>query len=396
MRRYTRKLNKYLAVAAVLCLTMIWGTGCKKDSSVPSVSTGMISSITATGARAAGTVLSDGGAAVTERGVCWSTSGQPTISDYKANDGSSGTGSFAANITGLTSNVTYYVRAYALNSAGVGYGEVRPFTASATSPDAVTMAATGVYSTKATLHAWVNGNNQSTSVSFEYGTTTAYGQTVTASPSVVSGTSDSVTADLTSLSPLVTYHYRVKITNIYGTAYGADMTCYTGYVVGEHALGGLVYYTDQTGTHGLVCTDSSIAGSVAWSNGSYMTTGATGTAIGTGLSNSSSIIAAQGSGNYAADICHNLTYKGYNDWYLPSAEEFRQIISSGAGFPVVVPIGWLYFWSSSEIDASTAYMIQVPGGPSSYKVAFDKNATGGSGTVVGSTVPAQVVAVRSF
>ncbi|MBS1617586.1 MAG: hypothetical protein JST76_03655 [Bacteroidetes bacterium] len=395
MKRYTGQLLNYLALVPVLALTLIGGTGCKKTS-VPSVSTGSVTSITATGARAAGTVLSDGGAAVTERGVCWSTSGQPTISDYKANDGSSGTGSFATNITGLTSNVTYYVRAYALNSAGVGYGEVRSFTASATSPDAVTLAATDIHSTTATLHAWVNGNNQSTSVSFEYGTSTAYGQTIAASPATVHGTSDSATAALAGLTPLATYHYRVKITNIYGTAYGADMTFYTGYVVGEHTLGGLVFYTDQTGTHGLVCTDSSIASSVAWYNGTYMVTGATGTAIGTGLSNSNSIVAAQGSGNYAAYICRHLTYNGYSDWYLPSADEFQQIVTSDAGFPLVIPIGWLFFWSSSEVDANNAYMMQVPGNHYCSKVAYDKNATGGPGTVVGSTVPAQVVAIRKF
>lgn len=388
MKRYTGQLLNYLALVPVLALTLIGGTGCKKNS-VPSVSTGSVTSITATGARAAGTVLSDGGAAVTERGVCWSTSGQPTISDYKANDGSSGTGSFTTNITGLTSNVTYYVRAYALNSAGVGYGEVRSFTASATSQDAVTRAATGIHTTVAILHAWVDGNNQSTSVSFEYGTNTAYGQTIAASPSTVTA-ADSVSASLSGLTPFTFYHYRVKITNVYGTAYGADMTFYTGYAVGDHGGGGIVFYTDSTGEHGLVRTDSTIANAVTWYNGSYMVTGATGTAIGTGQDNTNSIIAAQGQGNYAASICYNMTLGGYSDWYLPSADECQRLLDANTG-----PMLTGAYWSSSEVDINNAYVVALGNiaGSVSYRTSHDKSYTLFNSILYG---PIQIFAVRKY
>ena len=93
----------------------------------PSVSTSSVSDITQTSARCGGNVTSDGGATVTAKGVCWSTSQNPTINSNKTNEGS-GTGSFTSNITGLNHNTTYYVRAYATNSEGTSYGEVKSFT----------------------------------------------------------------------------------------------------------------------------------------------------------------------------------------------------------------------------------------------------------------------------
>ncbi len=68
----------------------------------------------------------DGGATVTTRGVCWSTSQNPTTSNSKTTDGS-GTGSFTSSLTGLTCGTTYYVRAYATNSAGTAYGSQENF-----------------------------------------------------------------------------------------------------------------------------------------------------------------------------------------------------------------------------------------------------------------------------
>jgi hypothetical protein len=67
-----------------------------------------------------GQVVSDGGATVTARGVCWSTSQNPTISDSKTENGT-GTGFFSSPFDGLKVNTTYYIRAYATNSAGTGY-----------------------------------------------------------------------------------------------------------------------------------------------------------------------------------------------------------------------------------------------------------------------------------
>ena len=91
------------------------------------VVTGDVSGIATTTARVTAEVVVDGGAAVTERGVCYNTSGAPTIADGRA-DGGAGLGAFTRILTGLTPGVTCYVRAYAVNAAGVAYGEERSFT----------------------------------------------------------------------------------------------------------------------------------------------------------------------------------------------------------------------------------------------------------------------------
>ncbi len=71
---------------------------------------------------------------MTVRGVCWNTAGNPTASDPKTTDGG-GTGSFTSNIAGLTAGTVYYVRAYATNSAGTGYGSQVRFSTSASDID---------------------------------------------------------------------------------------------------------------------------------------------------------------------------------------------------------------------------------------------------------------------
>ncbi len=74
-----------------------------------------------------GIVNSDGGSVITSKGVCWSTSSNPTIIDDKTTDGS-GSATYASNITNLSPNTTYYVRAYATNSSGTFYGDEKMFT----------------------------------------------------------------------------------------------------------------------------------------------------------------------------------------------------------------------------------------------------------------------------
>lgn len=93
----------------------------------PSVETTVITKITPVSASGGGNVTSDGGSSVTSRGVCWSTTQNPTTSNNKTSDGT-GMGSYASALTGLTANTTYYVRAYAINSIGTGYGKEISFT----------------------------------------------------------------------------------------------------------------------------------------------------------------------------------------------------------------------------------------------------------------------------
>jgi len=105
-----------------------------EDYFLPTLTTTTISSLTGTSASSGGNVTSDGGLGVTVYGVCWSTSPNPTTANSITTDGS-GTGTFTSSLTGLTIPNTYYVRAYATNTAGTAYGNEISFTTTATIGD---------------------------------------------------------------------------------------------------------------------------------------------------------------------------------------------------------------------------------------------------------------------
>jgi uncharacterized protein (TIGR02145 family) len=97
------------------------------QATLPTVTTGGIADITTSTASCPCQVTDDGGAEVTARGACWSTSEEPTTADAKTEDGT-GTGSYTSELTSLTPNTTYYVRAYASNAEGTAYGNQVTFT----------------------------------------------------------------------------------------------------------------------------------------------------------------------------------------------------------------------------------------------------------------------------
>jgi uncharacterized protein (TIGR02145 family) len=99
---------------------------CVKDQ-LPELTTADVTEITYATAQSGGNITSDGGAAITVSGICWSTNPIPTVADNITTDGA-GIGSFTSSLTGLIANTTYYVRAYATNSAGTGYGNEVSFT----------------------------------------------------------------------------------------------------------------------------------------------------------------------------------------------------------------------------------------------------------------------------
>ncbi|MBR5147045.1 MAG: formylglycine-generating enzyme family protein [Bacteroidales bacterium] len=107
----------------LLCAVLV---GCKPDTEAPTVFTQEVSDIAINTASVVYNVESDGGAEVTSRGVCWDTIQNPTIDNDKTNDGT-GIGIFTSELSNLVPQKTYYVRAYAVNSVGVSYGEEKSF-----------------------------------------------------------------------------------------------------------------------------------------------------------------------------------------------------------------------------------------------------------------------------
>jgi uncharacterized protein (TIGR02145 family) len=111
-----------LAMNYGLSVRCLKGNPVIRPDTLPSLTTKQVSTIGLNSAACGGSLLDNGGTHITERGVCWSTSPSPTIADSRTTDGN-GTGSFTSNVTGLSAGTIYYIRAFAINSTGTGYGQ---------------------------------------------------------------------------------------------------------------------------------------------------------------------------------------------------------------------------------------------------------------------------------
>lgn len=190
---------------------------------LPTLTTSAISSITTNTAIGGGNILSDGGGVITARGICWSTSINPTTADPHTTDGT-GLGSFTSNLTGLNHNTIYYVCAYATNSMGTVYGNQQIFT---TNPIYLPIIST-IPTSDITSNSALSGGNITSDGSSAI---SSRGVCWSTSPNpLISGnhTNDgngigAYTSNITGLLSGTTYYVRAYATNIIGTAYGNQL-----------------------------------------------------------------------------------------------------------------------------------------------------------------------------
>lgn len=190
----------------------------------PTVFTSQVTGISWTSATGGGNVTNDGGAEVTERGICWSTSPNPNINNSHNSSGN-GIGSFSVEMTGLTSGTTYYVRAYAKNNAKIGYGEDVVFTTrSFDEPTVTTSMVTDITQTTA-----ICGGNVTADGGLPV-TERGICWSTSSNPTISDNHTSSGTGlgafalQMTSLAPNTTYHVRAYAKNAEKTGYGADMS----------------------------------------------------------------------------------------------------------------------------------------------------------------------------
>lgn len=146
---------------------------------------------------------------------------------------------------------------------------------------------------------------------------------------------------------------------------GAAPTC--SYVIGQvvPGLGGMIFYLDATGCHGLVCPTTDQSNGISWYNGTSVATSTTESALYVGEGNTRTIVRIQSAGTYAAKLCSDLVSGGFTDWYLPSKYELNlmyQNIGQGSVLGNVGGFAAWYYWCSSEVTASTAWYQQFPTG----------------------------------
>jgi len=222
----------FVGLLSLITILMLQSTTCNdpdpETTPIPVVTTSPVTNITATSATSGGTVTSDDGSTLTERGVCWNTSSNPTLSDSHTNDGSE-TGTFTSDITGLTENTTYSARAYATNSAGVGYGETVSFTTLGGGglPDVTTSSVSDITNESAVCGGNITSDGGAAWVVGGVCWSTSPNPDKTDSYSLDINNTGNFTSSITGLAASTKYYIRAYATNSNGTSYGAEVSLTT-------------------------------------------------------------------------------------------------------------------------------------------------------------------------
>jgi uncharacterized protein (TIGR02145 family) len=170
----------------------------------------------------------------------------------------------------------------------------------------------------------ISDADQNTTRGFCYSTTP---NPTVSSDTTMNGTGLGVySGTLQNLTPLTTYYVRAYATNSVGTSYGNEVSFTTDSIrIGSNYAGGIVFYLDSTGQHGLVCAPSDQWGQ--WGCWGTDIVG-TSTTFGTGQANTNWILFGCSQRPIAASVCDDLVLNGYSDWYLPSLGELQLIHSN--------------------------------------------------------------------
>ena len=325
---------------------------------LPFVNTNSVSNITQISATCGGLVSNDGGASVISRGISWSTSPNPTNAlSTKTVDGT-GIGGFSSSISGLTANTTYYVRAYASNSIGLSYGSEKIFTTQGlTVPVLTTSTATSITFNSALSGGDISSDGGSLVSSRGLCWDTLPSPTINNQKTTDGSQTGSFTSSLTGLVAGKTYYIRAYAVNGVGVAYGNEVSFTTDALpyIGQAYGGGIIFYIDGSGQHGLIAATSDQGVAVWGCYGSSMP-GAQSAAIGTGAINTAAIMANCGGSGIAARLCDNLVLNGYSDWFLPSKDELVVMYQNRT---LIGGFQSGYYWSSTEAYPEYAWFYGI-------------------------------------
>jgi len=219
------------------------------DWILPTVTTQSVIDILSTTATGRGNITVLGSGYITKRGICWNTTGSPTVTDSKAEEtGSFGIGAFTRPITGLSPGVQYFVKAYAYNEAGYAYGSEVNFTTDKVAPTVTTQDPTDVLTTSVRGNGTITatGGEDCAERGFQYGLTQY--PTWTKKVDVGGYVAGAFYLTINGLQPNTEYWYRAFAKNTVDPYYG-----YGAWVKFQTAAAG----TTPTGTKISICSDYS-------------------------------------------------------------------------------------------------------------------------------------------
>ena len=311
-------------------------------SGIPVVMTAEVTDVTGNSALCGGTVTDGGGLEITARGVCWSTSPNPTLSDSYTTDGT-GTGSFTSSLTGLSTGTTYYVRAYATTAQATSYGEEPTFTTMSGIPTVSTAEVTDITATTATCGGTIGTDGGLAITAHGVCWSTSHNLTLSDSHTTDGTGTGNFTSSLTGLSASTTYYVRAYASNSLVTIYGGEQSFTTeagGGSGSDHA------YVDLGLPSGLLWATCNVGADNPEDYGDYFAWGETQPKD---TYNWSTYQYCMGSENTLTKYCDNSDY-GYNgfidnltsllpedeastanwgssDWRMPTAEEWHELFS---------------------------------------------------------------------
>lgn len=223
MKRFTRLLSITTVFTLLVSLS-----NCGKEktdplpTTTPTVVTGDVTSITTTSATGSGQIVSDGNVTVSERGVVIGKTADPTISDTKVLSGK-GAGTFSVEVTGLTANTTYHIRAFGTNAKGTSYGLDKLFTTSPALPNVTTSAVSAITLSAASSGGIITSDGGAAITARGICWSATPNPTIANSKTTDGSGAGTFTSSLISLSSGTKYYVRAYATNNVGTAYGNEL-----------------------------------------------------------------------------------------------------------------------------------------------------------------------------